>query len=1117
VDVGAWLRDLGLGRYEPAFRDNEIDAEILPKLTADDLKDLGVTVVGHRRKLLEAIAALPAPRDAAMPAPGPPAAPPNQAERRQLTVMFVDLVGSTGLSGHLDPEEMREVLRSYQDAVAGEVTRLAGHVAKYMGDGVLAYFGWPQAHEDAAERAVRAGLAVVQAVARLNTPTGEPLACRVGIATGLVVVGDLIGAGAAREEAVVGETPNLAARLQALAVPGAVVIAPGTHRLVGGLFELDDLGTHRLKGLVEPVRAWRAVGASAAESRFEARHVAGLTPLVGRDEELALLLRRFEQAKDDEGQVVLLSGEPGIGKSRIVRALRERLADEPHTPLRYQCSPYHTSSALYAVIDQLERAAGFQRDDPAGARLAKLEALLAEGTRDVAAVAPLVADLLSVPTGDRYPPLDLTPQRRKEKLFAALLAQLAGLAAKRPVLNVFEDVHWLDPTTEELLGLVVDRVRGLPVLLVITARPEFTPRWGHHAHVTLLTLNRLSRRQGAAMVARVSGGKPLPPAVLEQIVARTDGVPLFVEELTKAVLESGLLRETDEAYALDGPLPPLAIPSTLHDSLMARLDRLAPVKETAQVGACIGREFSYALLTGVSALPEPALLAALDGLVEAELVFARGTPPEASYAFKHVLVQEVAYQSLLKSKRQQLHAEIAQVLEERFPDLVETEPEILAYHCTAAGLTERAVGYWQRAGQRALARSAMAEAIAHLTKGLEMLERLPAGPERHGRELALQLALGSALISTKGLAAVETDRAYARAHELCLQTGATPQLLQALFGRFVVHFQRAELSSAHDVARELLSLAERRGDVAAQVAGCRAVGAASLQLGELVESRAHLERGLALYDPVRDRASGAAYGIDSRVVCLNWLSLALLSLGHPDQARARAEEAVAWARELAHPSSVAHALCGACFTYQRLGRRTEARAGAEPLIRFGREQGFPLWGSAGMVIHGWALADAGQTEEGVEEIRQGLAEYSATGAELWLPEFLALHAEAASRAGQATAGLGLVADALDRVARGGRRWIEPELYRLKGELLLALPEANTTEAEACFRHAIAIAREHSAKMLELRAATSLARLWRDNGRTRDARELLAPVYDWFSEGFDTPDLQGAKALLVGLQ
>ena len=571
---------------------------------------------------------------------------------------------------------MRKVIRAYQDTVAGEISRYEGHVAKFMGDGVLAYFGWPKAHEDDAERAARAGLAVTQSVAALASPDGQPLAARIGIATGLVVVGDLVGSGEAQERDVIGETPNLAARLQALAEPGQVVIAERTYRLLGRLFEVEDLGRRPLAGFGEPLRVLCVLGQSAAEDRFEALHGTGLVPLVGREQELALLLDRWERVRDGEGQVVLLSGEPGIGKSRLVRALRERLARETYTPLSHFCSPFHQTSPLYPVIDLLERGAGFARDDGPLEKLDKLEALIAAATRDVAGAAPLLAALLSIPIADRYPPLELSPEQQKQRTFEALVDQITGLAAHRPVLAVYEDVHWADPTTLELLESVIERVRTLPMLVLITCRPEFSPRWSGHAHLTLLTLSRLGRRQGTSMVEQLTGGKALPAEVLAQILARTDGVPLFVEELTKVVLESGLLVEESDRYVLIGPLPPLAIPATLHDSLMARLDRFAPVKQVAQIAACIGREFSYDLVSMTAPLSEDTLQDALKGLCASELVFCRGTPPNASYRFKHALVHEVAYRSLLRSRRQQLHARIAAVLEERFPQTAETDPEL---------------------------------------------------------------------------------------------------------------------------------------------------------------------------------------------------------------------------------------------------------------------------------------------------------------------------------------------------------------------------------------------------------------------------------------------------------
>jgi class 3 adenylate cyclase len=672
-DVAGWLDQLGLPEYAPMFAAQAVDREVLAELSDQDLKDLGIPL-GHRKRLLKAIAALAAE---ATPPARPESPSPGTAERRQLTVLFCDLVGSTELSAPLDPEDMGALISAYQACCADVVRRWEGHVAKYMGDGVLAYFGYPRAHEDDAERAVRAGLDLVAAVARLPTGADMPLAARVGIATGLVMVGELIGEGAAQEQAVVGETPNLAARLQALAAPGSAVISQATRRLIGGLFELVDLGPLRLKGFVEPLAAFRVAGEGGAEGRFEALHGQRLTPLVGREHELAMLMERWTRAKDGEGQVVLIAGEPGIGKSRLLRALREELSGEPHLALSHFCSPYHSNSALYPIIVQLERAAGFAPDDGPETKLAKLAALLGQATGQLDEALPLLAALLGIPAGERDPPLSLSPQRQKQRSLEILIEQLAGLARARPVLELYEDLHWVDPSTLELLDLLVERVRSLPVLAVLTYRPEFRPPWAGHAHVTALPLNRLGRRQGAALVERITGGKALPGEILAQIVARTDGVPLFVEELTKTVLESGLLTAAGDHYEFSGPLPPLAIPATLHDSLMARLDRLATVKEVAQAGAVIGREFSHDLLAAVSPLAAAELDAALDQLVAAELVFRRGSPPDATYSFKHALVQDAAYQSLLKSKRQQVHALIVQVLEQRFPDVMDTKPELL--------------------------------------------------------------------------------------------------------------------------------------------------------------------------------------------------------------------------------------------------------------------------------------------------------------------------------------------------------------------------------------------------------------------------------------------------------
>ena len=979
---------------------------------------------------------------------------------------------------------------------------------------MLAYFGYPKAHEDAAERAVRAGLAVVGAVARLTAPGGTPLAARVGIATGLVVVGELIGEGAAREQAVVGETPNLAARLQDLGEPGGVVIGRRTRQLVGGLFELADLGGHRVKGFARPVQAWRVVGEGAAESRFDALHVTGLTPLVGREHELGLLLDRWQLAKDGEGQVVLLSGEPGIGKSRLVRALRERLGDEPYTSLSHYCSPFHQTSALYPVIGLLERAAGFARDDPPERKLDKLEATLALSTDEVREVAPLLAALLAIPTGDRYPPLDLTPERQKEKTLAALADQLAGLAARQPALALYEDVHWSDPTTLELLELVVDRVEGLPVLALITFRPEFTPPWGGHAHVTALTLNRLGRRQGGAMVERVTGGKALPAEVAEQIVAKTDGVPLFVEELTKTVPESGLLTDAGDRYELAGPLPPLAIPATLHDSLMARLDRSAPVKEVAQLGAAIGREFSHELLAAVAPLGDNGLKDALDQLVRSGLVFRRGTPPEATYSFKHALVQDAAYQSLLKSKRQQLHARVAQALEARFPEAIRRQPELLAHHLTQAGLLERAVDAWAQAGRTALLRSAMREAATHFDQAIELVTQLPSTVERKRREMALSGQLSVALGSTLGLASQDAERAQLRALELAAEIGDTEDRFRAQWGRWRVYNGRARLDRALQLAEELHVLAGRLKGSEYALQALHALWSTSLLRGEFCRTLEVVQQGRSLYQPEHHGPLAFAYGgHDAGECCLSLGGNALWFLGHPEQAQRWHEEALALAMRLGHPQIICHAYNWTAVRLQLAGEVEALRAHVEVMSRLAREHAFANWYPEAKILEGWIAATRDRDRHALALIREGLGERTATGTLFAQTYLMAVLADACLATGEAAEAQAVAGKALTQVRLTGEHLCEAELHRLRGRALLAQDRGRVPEAEAALLDALRAARARSARTSELRTATSLAQLWAERGRRTEARDLLAPIHGWFTEGLDTPDLREARALL----
>jgi class 3 adenylate cyclase/predicted ATPase len=1110
MDVAAWLQGLGLERYVPAFRDNEIGWDALPKLSAEDLKDLGVVLGGHRRRLLDAIAALGATVPAASATAAPRDAPaPAEAERRQLTVMFCDLIGSTALSARVDPEDLREVIGAYHRAVAEIVTGFDGFVAKYMGDGVLVYFGYPQAHEDDAERAVRAGLGSIDAVGRLDVKSTK-LHARVGIATGLVVVGDLIGEGSAQEQSVVGETPNLAARLQSLAEPDAVVIAAGTRRLVGDLFEYRDLGAVKVKGIAGPVPAWQVLRPSGVESRFEALRGAPLTRLVGRDEEIDLLLRRWARAKAGDGQIVLVSGEAGLGKSRIAAALEERLHAEPYLRLRYFCSPYHQDSPLFPFIDQLGRAAEFGRDDMPAARLEKLEAVLAHAAPPDEDVA-FLADLLSLPASERHPLPNLSPQRTKERTLEALIHQLEGLARRQPVVMVFEDAHWIDPTSRELLDLTVERVRNLPVLLIVTFRPEFQHSWTGQPQVSMVALNRLDRHDRTALVEQIAGGKALPDEVVAQIVDRADGVPLFVEELTKSVLESGLLREEADRYVLDGALPPFAIPTSLHDSLMARLDRLASVRHVAQIGAAIGREFPYALLRAVSRLSEDELQTALGRLVASELVFQRGTPPDAVYAFKHALVQDAAHGSLLRSTRQQLHAQIAEALAAHSPELMDTQPELFAQHYSEAGLVEKSVACWGKAGHSSAARSALAEAAAQLQKGLDQLAMLPNDIERQRQELEFCSALGAVLRFVKGQAAPETGHAYARARELWEQLGTPPEYLNVPYGQSRYHAYRGELDLAMRLDEDLLRLSRQRNDSGGLVLGHQSYGSSQMLAGRFALSRSLLEAGLALYDPNSHRSLVHQTGTDPQVVAQAYLGIVLLCLGFPDQALTWSSTAIAEARRLADPPSLASSLMLGAIPLSLVGDNAALDERADELVAVGTEQGFPWWRAQGTIYRGWVKVKNGDLAEGLSLLRGGSSAYRSTGAELWMPQFVALLARACEIAGQVEEGLVLLDDALQIVERTGERWFAAELNRHKGQLLLR--QGHSEAAEELYRKALSIAEEQGAKLWELRAAVSLARLRRDQGRHAEACDLLAPVYGWFTEGFDTADLKEAKALL----
>jgi TOMM system kinase/cyclase fusion protein len=1122
--VVALLRSRGRVSYRALKRQFDLDDAYLDDLKAEliEVQQLAVDQDGTMLVWTGDAGALQEPSppqivDAQQPQRRAESRAP-EAERRQLTVLFCDLVDSTVLTSQLDPEDWREVVRAYQDTCAKVIARYEGHIAQYLGDGLLVYFGHPLAHEDDAQRAVRSGLGMVEAIAQLNARLAEEqgvhLDVCLGIHTGQVVVGE-IGGGARHEQLALGETPNVAARLQGIAEPNMLVISAATFQLLGGFFACQPIGTPLLKGIAQPLTVYRVLYESMARSRLEVVGSTGLTSLVGREQEIGLLRERWAQVKEGLGQVVLLSGEAGIGKSRLVEVVKEQVAAEPQAWLTpCQCSPYHQHTALYPMIDLLERVAlRFAREESPPQKLSKLEGFLVQYGLPLAETVPLFATLLSLPLPANYAPLPLSPEQQKQKTLHAFVTILLRIAAQQPVLFVMEDLHWIDPTTLELLTLLVDQGPTARILALMTFRLDFTPPWTGRSHVTQVSLPRLPRRQAAEIVGQVAHNKALPVEVVEQVVVKTDGVPLFVEELTKMVLESGLLQEREEGYELMGPLPPLAIPATLHDSLMARLDRLAAVKGLAQLGAALGRDFAYELLQAVSLWDEGTLQQGLHQLVAAEFLYQRGVPPQATYVFKHALIQDAAYQSLLRSTRQHYHQRIAQVLEARFPEICETQPELLAHHYTEASVMAQAIPCWQRAGQRAIERSAHLEAIAHLSKGLEVLGTLPDTPERTQQELGLQTMLGSSLMATKGYAAPEVEHAYARARELCQKVGDTPQLFPVLRGLTYVYIVRAEFQTARKLGEQLLRLAERTQEPQLLLFAHHHLAGILFHLGELAPARALLEQGMALYNPLQHCSLAVMYGQDPGVVCRSYVARPLWLLGYPDQALQRGREALALAQELAHSPSLAYALNWAATVHQFRRDALATQEQAEALIALSTEQGFPQWLAGGTILRGWALAERGEREEGMAQMRQGMAAWQATGAEVDRPYFLALLAEEYGKADQEEEALSVLAEALALVQRSGDRYWEAELHRLKGEMLLIQAIPDKAQAETCFQQVLAMARRQEAKALELRAAMSLSRLWQQQGKRDEARELLTPVYGWFTEGFDTADLQEAKALL----
>jgi class 3 adenylate cyclase/predicted ATPase len=1125
MDIAAWLQKLGLERFEPAFRENRIDSEILPRLTAEDLKDLGVTLVGDRRRLLDAVAALRAGTSkiserSAEPIAGPPAASdpiaaaktaamaehPSRSERslatgerRHLTVIFCDLVGSTEIAARLDAEEWRDILADYHRAVAEVVTRFGGHVAKNLGDGALVYFGYPHAQENDAERALRAGLALVDAVAAqsrsVTTPNAPKLAVRVGIHAGPIVLspdGELYG-----------EVPNVAARVQALTEPGTVLITGDVHRLVSGLFVVSDRGPQMLKGVRASVTLFQVMRASGVGNRRVTARV--MTPLVGRQGELRTIEDRWERARAGQGQFVVLVGEAGLGKSRLTDEFRSRIADAPHTWIEFACSQLLQNTPFHPVVEFIQRRLEEQATTPE-ARLDFLAAWHRAVGLDPAQSVPLVAPLLELPVPADYPPPPAAPEKRRRKLISTLVAWITGGARTQPILLHVDDIHWGDPSTLDLLRVLAEQGAAVPLMVLTTSRPEFRISWPPSSHHTVVSLTPLDRGEVQQMVSEVAARHVLNRQTMEALITRTGGVPLFVEEVTRLLLEGG------------GQSAMQAIPATLQALLAARLDRLQSAKEVAQIAAVIGREFSYPLIRAIAGESDAALAATLERLAEADLIHVQGIPPDSSYRFKHALMQDAAYETMLKSRRRELHRAVAQILQNDFHEIADAQPELLAYHLTQAGVAEEAIGYWQRAGQQAIERSANVEAIAHLSHGLELVQVLPEGAARDQLELDLRVALGVPLIASRGYAAPEIEATYARARELSEKIGGSPQFANALWGLWVRYLTGGPIGAALEMAERYRAVAERTQDSGHLLETCQVMGIALFYLGRFRDGVSYLARGSLMYDPERHHALIYEHGgADTGVAIRTHEALALWTLGYPDQARRRMQHALETAAALAsHPFTVAfghyfnawlHKLC-------REDERVEQATGLA--IQICEEQSFPFWQLASTALRGSALAERGPASEGVGAMRESLAAYEAIGGALYGPELHGLLGIGMDRSGQAAEALQAVTDALRKAEQSQDRWWEAELHRLKGELTLALAGDHAAEAEAAFEQAVALARAQQAKSWELRAATSLARLWRHQGRVAQARQLLGEVHGWFTEGFDTADLREAATLIADL-
>ncbi len=1064
----------------------------------------GLRFVGDVRVLDDAPGAAEASPQSS---PAQPAAPRAEAERRHLTVMACDFVGLRELAAQLDPEELGEPIRLCHECCAQIASRWGGALTRFADDGATILFSYPQAHEDDAERATRAGLELIDSIPQLDVGQGRHLAARIGVATGLVVVGGS-GGGLTQDNAPVGEAPTLAAALRRVAAPGTLLIATGTHSLLGGLFEYEHAGPFAISGFSNPVPAWRVVRPIAVETRFEARRTAGLTQFFDREEGTALLLRRWREAKSGKGGVVLISGEPAIGKSRIIAQFTNRLAEnEQFIRLLFQCSPHYSDTALHPFITHLERAAGFHEGDTPEQRLDKLETAVAIPAPHRKSALPLLAALLSIDAGGRYPALALSPMQLRRQTLGALLDQIEALARRKPMLLVFEDAHWVDPTSIELLDLLTERIRRLPVLGLITFRPEFEAPWAGLPNTSTIALERLSAQHTQAMVESLAEGQGLSKEVLGQIVAKTDGVPLFVEELTKNVVESlqpNLARSERSS-------PPLSIPSTLEDTLRERLDRLSSAKDVAQVGAAIGRSFSHKIIAAVMSKDADALQQALDRLAEARLILPQGVPPDTLYTFKHMMLQEVAYESLLRSQRLQLHARIAAVIENEFPEVADTEPELLAYHCSRAELAEKAAGYWLKAGTMALSRSANLEAINHLRHGLARLDSIASEQDRIRLELQLQLALGQALIAARGYTAAETALAFKRAGELVDSIGDTRQRYSVLYGIFVGHLIAGQIGLASAPIERMTDLATKDGDEAYLCMVYRLRGGISFFHGNLSAAHKELARAITLYNPQARERLALHFGPDSGAAAEIFMAMTEWLEGLPDSALRSADSAVRRARELNNGLTIGQVLTLAAQLHYMAGNDDRmyelSKEGNEICERIG----IRYFGAICRLYEIWAKAKRTRPSEHIKEFRDALKAYEEMGCGLQLGLFHVMLAQLLLAADRAPEAVKEARMAITKFNANDERWWLPEAHRMLAEAILASPKPDKSEAAKSLQNAVDAARRTGAMMLELRAATALAAIASGRSDKAEAKRLLGEIVERFGEGLDSPDMRAAKA------